>query len=89
MLVGTPRGGLDIKVSVYFLELVAGTYILWKRGSIGKTTHELLEKYILRRKEWWEDREKEREEEIRFLESLLMVGTIHSNAPEAVGELTP
>ena len=28
MLVGTPRVGLDIGVSVYFIDLVAGTHIL-------------------------------------------------------------
>jgi len=73
----------------FFFDLVARTYILWRRRSIGKATHELLEKYGLTRKAWWEKKEQEREEEIRLLESLPLAGQVLSNAQEAVGELTP
>ena len=66
MPVGNPCSSLQIDVSVYFFDLVAGTY---RRDG--------------------EDREKEREEEIRFLESLPLAGHVRSNAQETVGELTP
>jgi hypothetical protein len=39
--------------------------------------------------ETWENREKEKEEEIRFPESLRRKGQVLSNAQEALGELTP